>query len=166
MKTAEILEKMIRNANGNLHDISHFMSVWGYAKTIGELEELDEETQFILEVTAITHDIACPMLRERDGNTNHRQQEIEGGPLVREFLRDTGLTAGQIDRVAYLVGHHHTLEGIEGLDYQILIEADYIVNASEKGYSQANVRNFAGRYIRTNAGKRMIGIVFGVSEER
>jgi HD domain len=25
---------------------------------------------------------------------------------VREFLADTGMTAAQIDRVAYLVGHH------------------------------------------------------------
>jgi len=27
---------------------------------------------------------------------------------VREFLADTGMTAAQIDRVAYLVGHHHS----------------------------------------------------------
>ncbi len=27
-------------------------------------------------------------------------------PLVREFLADTGMTAAQIERVAYLVGHH------------------------------------------------------------
>jgi len=25
---------------------------------------------------------------------------------VREFLTDTGMTAAQIERVAYLVGHH------------------------------------------------------------
>ena len=162
MRIAEILEKMIRNANGSLHDLNHFMSVWGYAKTIGELEGLDAETQFILETAAITHDIACPMLRERDGNTNHRQQEVEGGPMVREFLADTGLTDGEIDRVAFLVGHHHTLEGIDRVDYQILIEADYIVNAAEKGYSRENVRNFMERYMKTDAGKRITGDVFGV----
>ena len=41
-----------------------------------------------------------------------------------------------MNRVAYLVGHHHSPEQIDGIDYQILIEADYIVNASESGYSQ------------------------------
>lgn len=41
MRTAEILEKMIAGARGHLHDISHFISVWGYARTIGELEGLD-----------------------------------------------------------------------------------------------------------------------------
>ncbi len=161
MRTAEILEKMLRNANGNLHDINHFMSVWGYARTIGEMEGLDADTQFVLEVAAITHDIACPVLRERDGNTNHRHQETEGAPMVREFLADTGLSTAQLDRVAYLVGHHHTLEGIDGMDYQILIEADYIVNASEKGYSKENVRNFINRYVKTEAGKRITRTVFG-----
>ena len=41
-----------------------------------------------------------------------------------------------MNRVAYLVGHHHSPEQIDAIDYQILIEADYIVNASENGYSQ------------------------------
>ena len=101
-----------------------------YAKTIGELEGLDADTQFILEVAAITHDIACPLCRQKYGNTNGKYQEQESAPLVREFLADTGMTAEQIDRVAYLVGHHHSPAQIDGIDYQILIEADYIVNAS------------------------------------
>ena len=114
--------------------------MWTYAKTIGELEGLDADTQFILEVAAITHDIACPLCRKKYGNTNGKYQEQEGAPLVREFLADTGMTAEQIDRVAYLVGHHHSPAQIDGIDYQILIEADYIVNASESGYGQQAIR--------------------------
>ena len=41
-----------------------------------------------------------------------------------------------MNRVAYLVGHHHSPEQIDAIDYQILIEADDIVNASESRYSQ------------------------------
>ena len=37
-------------------------------------------------------------------NTNGKYQEQESAPLVREFLADTGMTAAQIERVAYLVG--------------------------------------------------------------
>ena len=48
----------------------------------------------------------------------------------------SGMTEAQIARVAYLVGHHHTLQDIHGMDYQILIEADYIANASENGYGK------------------------------
>ena len=78
MKISEIMEKMIAFSKGNIHDINHFMCVWTYAKTIGELENLDQETQYILEVAAITHDIACPFCREKYGNTNGKYQEKEG----------------------------------------------------------------------------------------
>ena len=44
MTAAEIMEKMIANTRGHLHDISHFMSVWGYARTIGEYENGIRET--------------------------------------------------------------------------------------------------------------------------
>ena len=71
-----IMEKMIAYSDGNMHDIDHLIRVWTYAKTIGELEGLDKETQFILEVAAITHDIACPLCREKYGNTNGKRRKI------------------------------------------------------------------------------------------
>lgn len=155
MKIAEILKKMITFSNGNIHDIDHLIKVWTYAKTIGELEGLDPETQFVLEVAAITHDIACPLCREKYGNANGKYQEIEGAPLVTEFLSDTGMTTEQISRVAYLVSHHQTLTDIKGMDYQILIEADYIVNASENGYSKENVENFVEKIVKTQSGREL-----------
>lgn len=163
MNIAQILEKMIVFSDGNIHDIEHLIKVWTYAKTIGELENLDRDTQYILEVAAITHDIACPLCREKYGNTNGKYQEEEGGPLVREFLADTGMTEEQIDRVAYLVSHHHTLQGIEGLDYQILIEADYVVNAAESGYSRENIENFTERIMQTGSGRRIARAVFSLT---
>lgn len=152
MTIAQIMQKMIARANGDLHDITHFMGVWGYAKTIGELEGLDGETQYILEATAIVHDIACPLCREKYGNTNWKHQELEGGALVREFFHGTDLTAAQVERIAFLVGHHHTFTDVDGLDYQILLEADYIINACEKGFSRENIVNFMEKVMRTNSG--------------
>ena len=75
---AGITEKMIAYSRGNLHDIHHWLKVWGYARTIGMQEGLSPDEQFVLEVAAITHDIACPALREKYGNTNHVLQETEG----------------------------------------------------------------------------------------
>ena len=155
MNISQIMENMIAFSNGNLHDINHLMCVWTYAKTIGELEGLDRKTQETLEIAAITHDIACPLCREKYGNANGKYQEIEGAPLVTEFLSDTGMTTEQISRVAYLVGHHHTLTDIKGMDYQILIEADYIVNASENGYSKENVENFVEKIVKTQSGREL-----------
>ena len=113
-----------------------------------------------MEIAAITHDIACPLCREKYGNTNGKRQEEEGGPLVRSFLADAGLPGDQVDRVAYLVSHHHTYTDIDGIDYQILIEADYIVNASESGYSPENRKNFLEEHMKTESGKRLLHSTF------
>jgi hypothetical protein len=70
------------------------------------------------------------------------------------------LAEAQTDRISHVVGHHHTYEGVDGQDWQILLEADYIVNASENGYTKENIRNFLNRHARTIAGKRLIQEVF------
>ena len=160
MTAAQIMEKMIVFSNGNIHDIDHFIRVWTYAKTIGESELLDKDTQFILEVAAITHDIACPLCREKYGNTDARHQEEEGAELAKAFLSDAGITEAQAERVAWLVGHHHTLTGIDGTDWQILIEADYIANATEKHYDESDIRSFIRESMKTESGKRLAREVF------
>ena len=157
---AQIMEKMIAFSNGNIHDIDHLIRVWSYAKTIGELEGLDSDTQYVLEAAAITHDIACPLCREKYGNTNGKRQETEGAVMVRDFLADMELSQEQIDRISYLVGHHHTFTGIDGGDWQILVEADYIANAAEEGYSKQNILNFMNKIGKTEAGKKLMRNVF------
>ena len=121
------MEKMIAFSEGNIHDIDHFIRVWTYARTIGELEHIEKETQFILEVAAITHDIACPLCRRKYGNTNGKLQEKEGEQLVREFLSGSGMTDAQISRAAFLVGHHHTFTDIDNhqcIEYDAHIDTD------------------------------------------
>lgn len=160
MTVSEIMEKMIAFSGGNIHDIDHFIRVWRYAKMIGESEQLDKDTQYILEVAAITHDIACPLCRAKYGNTNGKKQEIEGAPMVQEFLRDSGMTTAQIGRVMFLVSHHHTFTDVDGADYQILLEADYIANASENGYTKAQIEGFLEKIAKTESGIRLIRQVF------
>lgn len=160
MTIPEIMKKMIEYSNGNNHDINHFMKVFTYARTIGQLENLDEQTQFIIEAAAITHDIACPLCRKKYGNTNGKYQEQEGIILVYDFFKDSGLAHNIIDRIAYLVGHHHTFSKIDGLDYQILVEADYLVNADESSYSPENIRIFCDKTFWTETGKALLESVF------
>ena len=160
MKIAEILKKMIAFSNGNIHDIDHLIKVWTYAKTIGELEGLDPETQFILEVAAITHDIACPLCREKYGNANGKYQERESAPLVEAFLTAAGVDASVKERVSYLVCHHHTYTNVDGMDYQILLEADYLVNADEGQASKEAIRNAEKRFFVTKTGKELLHSIY------
>ena len=98
--------------------------------------------------------------REKYGRADGKLQEKEGPSIVRTFLADSGMTEARVERIAYLVGHHHTLTGIDGMDYQILIEADYLVNASEKTYSPANVQNFMNTSMKTESGKKLAKALF------
>lgn len=68
----------------------------------------------------------------------------------------------QIARVAYLVGHHHTFHDIDGLDYQILVEADYIANATENGYSKQNVENFMQKIMKSESCERILKAIFRI----
>ncbi len=162
MTIAEIMQRMIAFSAGNLHDIDHFIKVWTYAKLIGELEGLAKEELFVLEVSAILHDIACPLCREKYGNTNGKYQEQEGMTLAADFLKDTGLTEKQTDRIVYLVGHHHTLSDVDGMDYQILLEADFIVNAGESGYSRESIGSFIANTAKTAAGILLLKSIYGI----
>ena len=161
MPVAGIIKKMIAFSEGNRHDIDHFMKVWSFAKAIGELEGIGGETMLILEAAAVTHDIACPLCREKYGSAKAEYQELEGEKLVREFLTDSGLTFDETDRVAYLVGCHHRTGEFRGMDHQILIEADYIANAGENGWTAEQAEK-AKSFFRTKTGLDLLSSMYGV----
>lgn len=162
MTVSEIVVKMIKQSNGNLHDICHFMKVYAYARTIAECEKITPEEQKTVEIAAVIHDIACPLCREKYGNTNGKLQEKEGMILAREFLKGSGLPDQMTERIIFLVGHHHTLQEVDGIDYQILLEADYLVNADEAGYDKNNLQNAADCLFKTATGKKLLRSVYGI----
>ncbi len=157
---SKAIEKMIVFYEGSLHDIEHFMKVWGYAKTIGELENLDISTLETLEYAAIVHDIACPLCREKYGSTAGPYQEKEGMPLARDFYEEFELCGEQLDRICYLVGHHHTFKDIKGMDHQILVEADFLVNASESNMSSNAIFDFGNKVFRTKSGLALLNAIY------
>lgn len=160
MIVAAATQKMIELYRGNLRDIDHFLKVWAMAKTIGELEGLDSHTQEVLELTAVVHDIACPLCREKYGNTNGSNQELESPPLVETFFEGLPVDPADLSRISFLVAHHHTDTGVDGLDYQILLEADFLVNAGESGYSRAVIEKFRQRVFRTKSGIRLLDSIY------
>lgn len=160
MTVTQVMEKMIREANGNRHDIAHFLKVYAYAKTIGEAELLDAHTQQILEMTAIVHDIACPVCREKYGNTDGRNQELESPALVEAFFSNQPIPQADVERISWLVAHHHTYSHVGGPDHQILLEADYLVNADEQQHSREAIEKARSNFFRTAAGIRILEDIF------
>ena len=84
------------------------MKVYAYAKAIGEQEELEPELQEILEIAAVTHDIGIKKSEEKYNSSSGKYQEIEGPDEARKFLGEFGLKNETMDRICYLIGHHHT----------------------------------------------------------
>ena len=164
MIIASAIEKMIDFYKGNLHDIAHFMKVWAFAETIGKQEKLDAHTQQVLELAAVVHDIACPLCREKYGNTNGKNQELESSPLVEAFLSDLPVPSDDIQRISWLAAHHHTYENVDGLDYRILLEADFLVNADESGYKIAAIKSAEKNIFRTPSGIRLLKSMYLCSE--
>ena len=160
MIVAATTQKMIAFYRGNIHDIDHFLKVWAMAKTIGELEVLDKHAQEVLELAAVVHDIACPLCREKYGDTNGKHQELESPSLVEAFFKGLPVERPDVERISWLVAHHHTYANIDGPDHQILLEADFLVNAGESGYTPSAIRNFRERVFRTAAGKELLDCMY------
>ena len=160
MTVAEAMQKMILLSDANFHDINHFLKVHAYALTIGACEGLSQAQRYTLELAAIVHDIACPLCREKYGNTNGSYQQLEGAPLTWDFFAGPDVPAEQLERIVWLVAHHHTLRPIEGPDHQILIEADYLVNAEESNLPESNIRHMNDAIFKTRTGKELLESVY------
>ena len=156
MTLEPLILKMISYDHGSPERIQHFLKVHSFAKTIAVSEHLDEKTLFITEAAAIVHDIGIRLCLEKYGDGNGKLQEKEGPALAEQMLSELGFEKDVIERVSFLVGHHHTYTGIDGLDYQILVEADFLVNAYESALPPEACGTAGERVFRTETGRSFL----------
>ena len=156
-----IFHEMIGYYKGDVRRINHFLKVYGFAKAIGACEGLDEKEQKILETAALTHDIGIKNSEQKFGNSAGNHQQTEGPPEAEKLLEKLAVEAPIIERVCWLIAHHHTYDRIEGTDYQILVEADFLVNAYEDALSPDAIAAFGKKVFRTKTGKRLLETLYG-----
>ena len=161
-KLRELFREMVRFDRGDPDLIQHFTKVHSYAKLIAEEEGLDAHTVFVLEAAALVHDIAIPLCNEKYGAHPGPLQEKEGPPLARSMLTRLGFATEDIQRVCELVGEHHTYDPVDGIDHQILIEADFLVNSFENSHGPETLRHTWEHIFRTATGKRLFALMFGL----
>lgn len=147
-----LIEHMVEYYAGDPKRIQHFLKVYEFAKCIGEAEKIPEEELFILRTAAIVHDIGIKVSEEKYGNSSGKYQEKEGPAVAEPLLRSLGYEEDIIDRVLFLIANHHTYDKIEGVDYQILVEADFLVNLYEDGCSRKAAENVKKNIFRTETG--------------
>lgn len=155
-RVGKVIDAMTEFYAGDVRRINHFLKVYGYAKVIGELEGLEDELQELLEIAALVHNIGIKISEEKYQSSSGKYQELEGPPVAEELLRSLGLPEELVQRVCYLVGHHHTYTGIDGPDYQILVEADFLVNIYEDELGEQHIGSIREKIFRTKSGLTLL----------
>jgi uncharacterized protein len=162
MNAEKLIQKMVSYYYGDPKRIQHFLKVYSFAGIIGKMEKLEPDVQFILETAAIVHDIGIKRAEEKYHSSNGKYQELEGPPEAERVLSELGYPQNVISRVCYLVGHHHTYEKIENLDYQILVEADFLVNMYEDSMKIDSITSVLNKIFRTETGIKLCMDMFGI----
>ena len=153
---------MIELYSGDAKRIQHFCKVHSYAKLIGETENIDARSLFILEAAALTHDIGIHICEEKYENCKGKIKKKEGPAIAEKLLKKLGFEDDVSERVQYLIAHHHTYNNIDGIDYQILIEADFLVNILEEGLSKEAALNAYNNIFKTECGKKICKDMFAI----
>ena len=165
MLKERLMLKMIEFDKGDPKRIQHFTKVYEYAHMIGKLEGLDEKSQRILDMAAILHDIGIHPSEEKYGHCNGKLQEQEGPIVAQKMLSELGFENYMVERICYLIGHHHTYDNVDGMDYQALIEADFLVNLYEEEAGRHAIKAAYRQIFKTKTGKELFRLMYGYSEE-
>lgn len=156
IKTGKVINAMIEYFGADVRRINHFLKVFSFAKAIGEGENLTPEEQELLEVAAVVHDIGIKLSEQKYNSSAGKYQELEGPAEAEKLLKQLGYEMNFIDEVKYLVAHHHTYNCINTLPYQILVEADFIVNLFEDNSSLKSVKSAYDKIFKTQTGKTIM----------
>lgn len=152
--------KMINYYSGDPHQIQHFVKVHAFAKLIAEQEGATDELLQVIEAAALVHDIGIKKAINQYGRSSGDLQEKLGPAEAEKMLSALNFNKSLIERVCYLVGHHHTYDNIDGLDYQILVEADFLVNIHESEYTKDATRQVNDKIFKTKTGKKVLAKMF------
>lgn len=151
---------MIQYYAGQPKRIQHFIKVHAFSKLICEMEQVDEQTQQIAEIAGYVHDIGIKIAEQKYGYCNGKLQEQEGGAVAEEMLSALGFQKDVIEQVCYIIAHHHTYDNINTLPYQILVEADFIVNCYENNDTLETIQSVYHKIFKTNSGKQLFYTMF------
>lgn len=166
-QNARLMMAMIEYDKGDARRIQHFVKVHDFAATIAKLEDVDEKTTFVLETAAILHDIGIHDAEKKYGNSAGKHQEELGPAIAEKLLHTIGdYDEDIIKRVCFLIGHHHTYTNVNGIDWQILLEADFLVNSLEDGLSIDAIRHFENNVFKTASGKKLLNMMWNIADRK
>jgi hypothetical protein len=151
-----ISREMIIYFKDDVRRINHALKVYGFASAISGMEGVPKKEDTVIGLAAVLHDIGIKEAERKYNSSSGKYQEIEGPPIAKQILEGNGIEAEVVDRVCYLIGNHHSYHKIDGLDFQILVEADFLVNIFEDNMDNASIESIKKKYFKTENGVRLI----------
>jgi uncharacterized protein len=159
-RIAKVALAMMQKNKGDIKRIEHSLKVFAYAQLLGVAESLSDKTLEILELTALLHDIGIHVAESKYGASTGSYQETEGPPVAREILTALEFKPYIVERVCYIISQHHTFTAIEGIDIQLLVEADFLVNSSEDHMTDHQIGSFAKNVFKSESGLKYLKLLF------
>ena len=156
----EIMIEAMEYDKGDAKRIQHFIKVYNFAHMIALGENLEEEARKILEIAAILHDIGIHASEKLYNDALGKHQEELGPAVAQQILDKFALSQQEKERIIYLIAHHHTYNAIDALDYQILVEADFLVNLYEDAADASTVHNVYDKIMKTATGRKLFQFNF------
>ena len=155
-----VMEKMVGYFGHDTRRINHALKVFTFTQIISSREPLEAGMQEIIAYTALLHDIGILEAERKYTSSSGKYQQIEGPPIARHILADLGISAPVIDRVCFITGNHHTYTKIDGIDFQIIVEADFLVNIFEDDLGREAIESIGVHIFKTDAGKNLLRIMY------
>ena len=127
---------------------------------LGDLVNVDVQTKDFGRIAAQTaKQVIIQGIREAErlyGQCGGKLQERLGPPEAQKMLDSLGFAPDVTERVCFLIAHHHTLDGVDALDWRILLEADFLVNMIEEGMKAEAIQCGREKIFRTEMGLRLM----------
>ncbi len=161
IRLARLMEAMAVYDKGDARRIEHFVKVHDFAATIGTLEGLSAHDLAVLEAAAILHDVGIHVSEREHGGNNGKNQELYGPDEAEKIMRSVGCyNQEEIEQVRFLIARHHTYAHISTLSWQILVEADFLVNLYEDGAPEQEILAVRQKMIKTPTGQHLFDAIF------
>lgn len=72
------------------------------------------------------------------------------------MLSDQHIDTTTIDRICFIIGNHHSYQKIDNMDFQVIVEADFLVNIYEDEMKKHSIENIRNKYFKTQTGIAII----------
>lgn len=139
------------------YGVDHTLKVLQLAEEIMDGENISQDKRELISIVAILHDIGALEAQRKYGSMEAKYQELEGPIIARQILEKIGYEPSKIDRVCFIVGHHHTPSKIDDIDFEIQWDADLIANmeAMDIRNDNENLPSYIEENFKTSTGKAL-----------